>query len=478
LDQNGNVKLSDFGIARFFGSQQITEVHTIIGTLEYMAPEQALGTPISSSADIYSLGGVLYGLLTGKPPFPARSLPELLQKHRSNDPDSIRSHRDDVPDDLESIIADLLRIRPEDRPRHPLLIINRLQSLLHALMGNPEEIKVFPMPLETPQSESLFGSFQRIGEEHSAGEAKSVPPPSANQPNDFDRVHSLAETVTSLSPVSLPEKTDSDKKQEDTSVQQTKTSTRFTAVTNKGFDPFEEEESPRPLLSLPTLLASMALIAVGLTIYYLLQPVPPEVLLKRITAKIQDGKSAENDIRAFLYTYPDHTVPEQVQSYLDDVELSEHERRLERRTQLSAQISLSPVERAYVDVLTSSPNNPEQTMDRLRAFIAVFQMVPSDSEALAHSHRSFSSPVDVCVELARRRLKKMEHEVNEINAEQEQVLRRRLEEAANLDSKDPVRAEGIRRGIIELYQNQRWAKEIVEEAEQQLKSGAGVGSPQ
>jgi serine/threonine-protein kinase len=521
LDQEGNVKLSDFGIARFFGAQQITEVHTIIGTLEYMAPEQALGIPISSSSDIYSLGCVLYALLTCKPPFPARSLPELLRKHRSNDPPPIHSLRNDVPDDLGYIIADMLRIRPEDRPRHALLVVKRLQSLLHALMGNPDEIKVFPMSADTPkwqhesfaacshgekkpallslgntdsnnadnngivdlgkvgkpetvrlpgvpQSESLFGSFQRLGEEHSAGGVKSVPPPPADQSNNFDNVYSLAETVTAFSQEPLSEKTDTDMDQEDTLVQQKKSSTRFTAVTNKGYDPFEEEKTTRPLLSLPTVWASMALIIVGLTIYYLLQPVPPEVLLKRITTKIQNGTSAENDIRKFILNYPDHSVPGHVQSYLDDVELAEHERRLERRTQLSAQRSLSPVERAYVEVLTSSPNDPEQTIDRLRAFIAVFQTLPSDSATLTHPHRSFSSPVEVCVELARRRLEKLEQDFEEINAEQEQVLRRRLDEAANLDSKDPVRAEGIRRGIVKLYQNQRWAKEIVEEAKQLL----------
>jgi hypothetical protein len=127
------------------------------------------------------------------------------------------------------------------------------------------------------------------------------------------------------------------------------------------------------------------------------------------------------------------------------------------------------VERAYLEVLTSSPNDPEQTIDRLRAFIAVFQMVPTASEVSQQPRRITSSPVEVCVELARRRLKKLEKDVDEINAEQEQVLRRRLEEAENLEAKDPVRAEGIRRGIVRLYQDHHWAKELVEEAKQLLE---------
>jgi len=82
--------------------------------------------------------------------------------------------------------------------------------------------------------------------------------------------------------------------------------------------------------------------------------------------------------------------------------------------------------------------------------------------------RVASNPVDICVELARRRLQRLERDVDEINAEQVQVIRRRLDEATTWDSRDQVRADGIRRGIIELYQNHRWAKELVEEAEREL----------
>ena len=537
LDHQGNIKLSDFGIARFFGSQQITEAHSIIGTLEYMSPEQAQGNTITSRTDLYSLGCVLYALLTGKPPFSARSLPELLQKHQNLTPAPIRSFRSDVPEDLGYIIADLLQIRPEDRPRNALLVTKRLRSLLHALAGNPADIKVLPMSPETPlrhqkpippstnghqqqgsdseenidssdvvdlgkvddaktdavpnvqQNESLFGSFRRMGEAYSIGESRTVPLPQANFPGNSDasragepaEVYSLAETVTAFSPPPLPAKTDISRKKDDlpgdsreTSGKQPKTSTRFTAVTSRDFDPFEDDRHSRPLFSLTTVWASVTLMTIGLTAYYLLLPVPPEILYKRITSKIQRGELVHKDIERFLSEYPEHPAVEEIRAQQYELELSEHERRLERRTQFSTQRSLSPVERAYVEVLSSTPNHPEQTIDRLRAFIAVFQTSPSSSDGRVRSRQLTSSPVEVCVELAHRRLKKMEQEVDEINAEQEQVLRRRLDEAAELDSKDPASAEGIRRGIIELYQNHRWAKELVEEAKQLLPTPNGI----
>ena len=564
LDQQGNVKLSDFGIARFFGSQQITDSHSVIGTLEYMSPEQALAYPISSSTDIYSLGCVLYVLLTGKPPFPARSLPELLRKHQSVTPVPIHSVRYDVPEDLGYIISDMLHLRPEDRPRNAFLVTKRLQSLMRALKGDPDTIKVFPMSAETPkqfhepvfppaengalsfpqtegydsgsvvdlarvtkpevtsnhtpppQRESLSGSFKRIGEDY----AVSVFPSNV-EPDDLEssrRVTSLLETATSPAvqvPATLwhgdgiPAKTQtarasnddappsapsnalpSSKKQasegtyhivqeSETSLKPPKSPARFTAVADKQSDPFDEADPVvRPIISLPIVLTSTMLILIGLTVYYLIQPVPPDVLHARIINTLKKGesedgrapaqlKSAQRDIEKFLADYPNHPYANQIRSYQDELDLLEHERRLERRLQLSALRSLSPVERTYVSILTSSANDTEQMCDKLRAFIAVFQSVRLSEESALPERRA-SGPVEICVELARRRLQRLEQDAAEINWEQAQVVRLRLEEAAALESTAPARAEEIRRGIIELYQHNRWAKELVKEAKQHL----------
>jgi serine/threonine-protein kinase len=509
LDQQGNVKLSDFGIARFFGSQQITNAHTIIGTLEYMSPEQALALPITSSSDLYSLGGVLYALLTGKPPFPARSLPELLSKHKST-PSPIRSVRYDVPDDLGYIVADLLQFRPEDRPRNVLLVTNRLKSLLQALMGDPAELRVLPMTSETPlrhhestlpSSDSahqhLQGSGQAEDEAHSEEEIPTITVAVASAPPDFSlsqdirQVDSHAETRTAvvqhgkiLDAKDEPLSNEAVHRSESPLVKPShvplpdsvsKSAMRFTAVTDQSLDPFVEEERSHPMFSLPTVLTSVMLIIVGLTVYYLIQPVSPEVLYQRIirTVRAEESadvpspallRSAQKDIQNFLDLYSDHPSSKQVQYYRDELELLEHERRLERRVQSSTLRSLSPVERTYIGILVASPHDPEQTIEKLRAFIAVFQTAP----AFAEVHRSASGPVEMCVELARRRLKKLESDVEEMNVEQAQVLRLRLEKADDLEATDPIRAEEIRRGIIELYKDHRWAKELVDEAKQKL----------
>ena len=549
LDRQGNVKLSDFGIARFFGSQQITDIHSIIGTLEYMSPEQALANPVSSSTDLYSLGCVLYALLTGRPPFPARSLPELLRKHKSISPAPIRSIRHDVPDELTYIVVDLLQIQPEDRPRNAMLVAKRLQSLLQALMGAPAEIRVLPMTSETPtwyqepvfsaadaESQPASSLMQMLSnaENNTATDPDRATPVTPREPlagsdsgqsKDFERVSLLSDTVLlppelrhgEILPVNRqtlrpskdepladvadhwtgsplvqtgiaappPQKIDSavplehtPDSPQDVVLKLSKSATRFTAVTDKPFDPFDEAERSRPIFSLSTVLASITFIIVGLTVYYHLQPVPSDVLFKRIAATIRKAesdeefsitslRSAQKDVDNFLSMYSDHPSAEQVRIYQDKLDLLEHERRIERRMQFSSLRLLNPVERAYMGVLTSSPNDPERTIDKLRAFISVYQTV-RESEESEEPRRYMSSPVEMYVELARRRLIKLEQDVDEIKEEQERVVRQRLDEAANLDSKDPERANDILRGIIELYQDYRWAAKVVEEARQML----------
>ena len=474
ISQEGEVKLSDFGIARFFGARQITDVTSIVGTLEYMSPEQAQANPISAASDLYSLGCVLYALLTGKPPFPARSLPELLRKHKSIDPVSIRLIRQEVPEDFEHIIADLLHIRPEDRPRNASLVIKRLQSLMRSSVEDPSAIKVLPKLPDVPKQPQELPAFPCTVQ------------PEANEPDDRDKGVLLANTVTSLSTPhhvnALMEQsqdfaTDASESQpQEIPLSPSKSSSHFVAVTTQHFDPFEEEEPSRPLFSLTTVLVSTTLMVVGLTVYFLIQPVPPDVLYARIVATIKEDESAEGyspallrsaqvDIEDFLSRYPNHPSAKQVRIFQDELDLLKHERRLERRMQSSALRSLSPVERAYVNVLTSSPHDPKEMIDQLRAFIAVFQSSASSAEG---SQRPTSSLAEICVELARRRLKKLEHTVDEISAEQAEVLRRRLDEAEAMGITNPIRAEEIRRGIVKLYQNQPWAKNLVDETKQQL----------
>ncbi len=97
LDQNERVKLADFGIARLFGSTQLTMAGGVLGTADYMSPEQAEGRPVTDRCDQYSLGCVMYALLAGRPPFQAKSLPEMLQLQRFAEAEPVRRYAPEAP---------------------------------------------------------------------------------------------------------------------------------------------------------------------------------------------------------------------------------------------------------------------------------------------------------------------------------------------------------------------------------------------
>ena len=102
LAKTGTVKLSDFGIARLFGNTRITVAGSVLGTADYMAPEQASAGAIGPRSDLYSLGGVLFALLAGRGPFKASSVVEMLDKHRSEPAEPVNRFADNVPEELDS----------------------------------------------------------------------------------------------------------------------------------------------------------------------------------------------------------------------------------------------------------------------------------------------------------------------------------------------------------------------------------------
>ena len=115
LTRRGQAVLTDFGIAQIVGGTKYTVTGALMGTLAYMAPEQGLEGHCDARSDLYSLGIVLYEMLTGEPPFDAETPLAILMKH-VNDPLPLpRQIEPGIPLSLERVVLKVLSKRPQDR---------------------------------------------------------------------------------------------------------------------------------------------------------------------------------------------------------------------------------------------------------------------------------------------------------------------------------------------------------------------------
>jgi serine/threonine-protein kinase len=114
LDEEGRAKVTDFGIARA-GASDMTETGSIMGTAQYLSPEQAQGQPVSPRSDLYSVGVLLYELLTGRVPFDAESAVTIALKHVSERPIPPAELNPDVPPALEAVVMRALEKDPNLR---------------------------------------------------------------------------------------------------------------------------------------------------------------------------------------------------------------------------------------------------------------------------------------------------------------------------------------------------------------------------
>ncbi|HEY7314859.1 MAG TPA: serine/threonine-protein kinase [Gemmataceae bacterium] len=131
-DASGLVKLTDFGIASLFASPHLTVTGGVVGTAEYLSPEQAAGKPVTRRSDLYSLGVVLYTLLTGRTPFIGDTI-DLLHKHRFAQFDRPARLVPEIPHELDEIVCELLEKDPAKRPGDSMVLFRRLDSFKRKL---------------------------------------------------------------------------------------------------------------------------------------------------------------------------------------------------------------------------------------------------------------------------------------------------------------------------------------------------------
>jgi hypothetical protein len=175
---DGTVKILAFGLAKVFPPPP---AHTpAIGSSAYLAPEAAGGKPLTRRSDLYSLGGVLYTLVTGRPPFAAGSVVELLHKQCYALPERPALLVPDVPPELDEFVCALLDKNPARRPGSAAAVIEELERLRGKLERKGEKL-AWPAKL-TPDTAEAPALPARLGGAGDGPEAEPEPRPLLNRP--------------------------------------------------------------------------------------------------------------------------------------------------------------------------------------------------------------------------------------------------------------------------------------------------------
>lgn len=504
VDAEEHVKLADFGIAKLYGASQVTVAGGVLGTADYMSPEQARGEAVTSRCDLYSLGCVMYALLCGRPPFVGKTVLEVVAALQNDAPVPVRYWAPDAPEPFGQIILQLLEKDPNRRIPTALALTNQLRAMEHALsletrvMEVVEPVEQAPLlnrPLTAPKTEIV-----------NRGSQPTAPLPQEKVEEVADEEYRLAaEMPTSIADEAKHVKPSS----------RTEMSTQAGKKTGAGFDSDRktdiartpvgrgrESQSPERVRQFTTVsaeelrggrdseegllkqwlvagaVALVGVLTIGMAIFMATRAPSADRLYAaiKLVADRQEASelaAAETEMTRFLELYPADPRKDEVEGFAKDLAQYRLQRQAERRGRgASSELGDTPVELAYAEAVRLVNFDPEASLAHFEALLAVF----GDSNASGGNVESEETPpkksASECLELARKQIERLRPEVNRLIANQKAAVRRELDRADRLAETNPPAARPIWEGIITLYQGKAWAKSLVETAEARLAGEA------
>ncbi len=548
LSGTGVVKLSDFGIASLFGSTRLTDVGNVIGTIEYMSPEQATQQPVTPRSDLYSLGAVLVALMSGHPPFSGKSLLEIVHKHSTQQAKRPSQLGVRLPVEFDLLIGQLLNRDPEKRPKSALLVYRQMEEILrHAVSeqksdaappesaGNgvaimpgsvssetrvperedeavtpldlnfgdksrPEDFvgessiwcKQFPQETQAKfpgdsseivrQCSALLEAAEKeVGRDNAA--AEDGPGVLEAEDRDESRTIRFLAPSKSVQPglgadadaVVAKNELNSENRNGERSV------THFVEVEKGEIPPQNsslERLSDSPWVGLVlVLISSGCFLLIGFfLIKWWRSPPDAGVLYERITQAAKD-ESADHlqlreDIRLFVRYYSLNEHLWEVREIESRLELDQLERRLRSNSRGRDFSAVTPVERDYQNAIHNVRYRPEESLEKLEAFVTYYRSVYAhlpgyDAENSVHEkHRKKNKKqIQQYVELGQRQILWVKDELARETQEQRRELERQVEIALECldDENDETRSfgEDLKKAILRLYGENLWAQNCI-----------------
>ncbi len=173
---DGRLKITDFGIAMALNSNELTQTNSVMGSVHYLSPEQANGNGATIKSDIYSLGILMYELLTGKIPFRGENAVEIAIKQMKEQIPSVRKHNQDIPQSLENIILKACAKNPKNRYDNVSEMYTDLEVALNEKNKDVKRV-VYKYPEQDLEETKIMPSLkenQNLGKENENEDDKKI----------------------------------------------------------------------------------------------------------------------------------------------------------------------------------------------------------------------------------------------------------------------------------------------------------------
>ena len=493
-EPGGGVKLADFGIARLFGDTGQTLAGTVVGTAEYMAPEQAAGGPVDHRVDLYALGLVMYAMLVGRPPFRGGEVGEVLRRQQRETPARVSAFVTDVPATLDRLIEKLLAKDPADRPATALALGRLLATIEqdprppnaadpvatatidfrggNTLLGREPPPEVPPgVDLLAATRATVAGAAPQPATHSPAAMAADARGQAATlpfvNPTAADGPASLAHRPTEPAPGLRKPQFPAD--------------TRFTTVEELDRSQQDQAARQRRREGLTRFGLAGGLVALVVAVGYVVsQPVSRDTLHERIMALAGDPgadlRDATDLIDLFLARHGDDPRAVTIRSLRRMLDLDALEREARRRPRTSG--PLGPLERDYRAAVAREQESPFACLTGLEAILALYGAgSPTGDEG---DELSTAADASLWLDLTRRQIDRVRPLAAREREEDATRAAATLGEAASLATRAETTADQAAReallarrrellsGLVEIFGDRSHVADAVTEARRLL----------
>jgi serine/threonine protein kinase len=479
IREDGTPKLVDFGIAKLFGSSEQTAAGSVLGTADFMAPEQAGDGAISPRTDLYALGNVLYACFAGRPPFAGRTVARVIESLQREAPTPLDLIAPEVPEEIILLVHDLLEKRPEARPPTALAVMNRMKAIragLHRQATSLDMGKTVIQPLAVDE---------KVLPSESESPTQVQPTSSNETPTIVAEDVVIRVVVPPQNDATVPEslsqanpRTPSTHRDEDYEAPKTHFSTIQEHERRRGLWEQEQQEHPSnhwvQWLSIAAMVA-MLIGALGLFIWSTRRPSADELYQTMVGARERDDLiSLRSQLDFFKRLYPDDPRAAELEPYLAEVDSTRILRRLRlAMVREGGDDYLSPYEQSFVEAMRVAERDPRKAKQMLQHWLDVYDPGTGDGEqTYAEADRQLRA-IAIAARQEVHRLSSFKQPSIDSRAAD---LIRRIDWAA--ETLSGVEYRKLLEGTISLYQSKDWATPAIEVAQKRLQEIDATSTPE